>query len=191
MRRSRRPFRRMRFKGREYVWMTISGAAPLTQGGTTFDEFVLVSRNDWARDPANTATIEKGATLVRVVGDVWFKAMPEDHSVASVRGITDVECYFGLLKRDEDDLSALDISIDAFGEDWMHLHAEHLAVIYSPVATLTAGWGANVAGRHVDVRVKRKLTTEDVVKACFLPVRANLGTDVGVSFLLRALVQLP
>lgn len=182
--------RRFAFKKREYIWATISSAGPgLTQGGTIFDEFILVSKGDWARDASLTAHLEKGATLLRVVGDVWFYSSPA--TPADERGQTKVQCIFGLLKRDEDDASPLDIAVDAYSEEWMTLQSFQLADFYDPVATLTAGWGERRAGAHVDVRVKRKLTSEDTVKACFLANRVTLGTDTDVAFLLRALIQLP
>lgn len=189
MRTKRRFSRRASGRKREFIWATSSGVLTLTQGGTAFDEHVLVSKTDWARDSASTTTLEKGATLQRIVGDVTFFVDAPD--MASVRGITRVQTIFGLLKRDEDDLSLVDVSVDAFAEPWLQLESRYIAIYFDATPTFATSNGATAVHIPVDVRVKRKLTSDDVIKAMFLPLRQNLGTDVSVSFLLRSLIALP
>lgn len=184
--RSRRTFRSGRAK-REHVWVRAAGRQILTQGGTVFDEFGLVTAADWIRGTAGD--LQKGATIVRIVGDVFFQTDPS--AVANVRNFARAQCYFGLLKRDKDDTSVLDLAAGALGEDWMHLHSNQVFQFYDPTPTLT-GYGLQVQGQtHIDVKVKRKLTSDDVIKVCMLTVREALETDVNAYIMLSALIQLP
>lgn len=191
MRRYRRSSKRFRRAKREYVWTSTFSAGPgLTQGGTVFDEVTIVSPLDWQRGQIPAAGVQKGAVVVRIVGDVWFFQDPSG-DVANLRSINNDLCTVGVLKRDQDDTSVLDINTDALAEDWMHLEQVRIDTFYTPTATLTAGWGQPNARVHLDMRVKRKLTTEDVIKLCLLAERRNLDTEVNASFLLRSLIQLP
>lgn len=190
----RRKFsKRFRAGKREYVWSTTH--VPFFGTGIVpglMDEITLVTRIDWARNELNTQILEKGATLVRIVGDVHYTI--NEVTVGDLKAIGDSHFIFGVLKRDEDDASVLDINVDAFGEDWMHMQSAYLTYANVSVATLSRAWGELCCSRHVDIRVKRKLTSDEKVSAFFTRSVGLSTPDPGnayVGFTLRSLIQLP
>lgn len=176
-------------KRRELIWVTSQVAQLPLLLGTVFTETTLVSKTDWARDATNTSNLEKGAVLLRVVGDVHF--FQDAAAQSAVRGITRAFNIFGVLKRDEDDVSPLDVAVDAYAEPWMHLESRQFATYYDPTPTLATANGQTVWHVPVDIKVKRKLTSDERIQLCLQSQALNLGTDVSASWLLRMLIQLP
>lgn len=194
-RRSIRRRRRFRAGKREYIWTTALGLrVPLTGGAiTTLDSVAnLVAGSDWNRGSAVAGfQRQKGAVLQRIVGDVWFQ-VDTSGGVASLRQRTAADLVFGFLKRDQDDATAVDIAVDAYEEDWLQLYDDQLDTIFDPTPTLTFWGGSLNCHRHIDVRVKRKLTTDDVILFMAQAIAGSgLQNAVTCSFQLRSLVALP
>jgi len=187
---SRRVFRRSGARKRNFVWVTaLRPQFQLTQGGTVFDEVVLVSKFDWARDATQPAVLEKGCVLHRIVGDVFFFA--DADAIASIRSVTRTLNTFGVLKRDEDDLNPLDVAVDALSESWLQMTSREIVDYFDPTPTLATHNGEVQAHIPVDIKVKRKLTSDETINLCFLTTRLNLGTDISASFQLGALLEVP
>lgn len=186
--RSSRRFRRAK---REYVWTTVwAEDIPIVQG-TNFDlASPIVLGSDWRRG-VSPAVIEKGAVLVRVVGDIAFHANPAD--TAAFRTFLRQTCTWGLKREDQDVVEALDVTMNAFEEDWMHLEQCKLWGFRDPTATLATMGGRFEVARSFDIRVKRKLTSEDIVSLYVgaSPGTAGLQTDVAWTGFFRSLIQLP
>lgn len=186
--------RRFRVAKREYIWATFEAfRIPLTQGGTVFDAlFNIVTPTDWARDATNLASREKGAVLQRIVGDVWFHLSTAAGGIAGLRNFTRADLVHGWMKRDIDDLAPVDQALDAFQEDWLQLHLEALDTIFDPTPTLTFWGGPTSVHRAVDIRVKRKLTSDDVIQYLALQTAgAGLQNACDVSVHFRSLIALP
>lgn len=189
--RTKRSGRRFRAAKREYVWATAySPGIVISNFNGFFDEIPILSKADWARESSSASNLEKGATLVRVVGDVHFTMV---QAIAGLPAEADATCLFGLMKRDEDDATVLDANVDAFSEDWMHLSTGYIGYANVSVATLSRAWGTLSWSKHIDVRVKRKLTSDERVSAFFAENPSTFGSAITMqaTFLLRCLVQLP
>jgi len=183
--RSRRRFRRQK---REYIWTCVNVLNDLTNLNGSCDAFPIVVRDDWARDPANTATLEKGAVLLRVTGDV--RATTDNGS--GTYAPAGSSFVWGIGKFDEDDATVLTLTSSFFGEDWMQVRAgtcwpNAAAATLSPVPHQT------FAG--VDIRVKRKLSTEDEIRFVFGGFEFAGGSSttnkLSMSYEFRSLIQLP
>jgi len=187
--RSRRTTRRFRAAKKEFIWVATFVTADLQLTTGDADEFPLVQREDWARDPLAPDTIEKGAVLTRIIGDVRVRT-ENGSGTTSLAGLSYI---LGLRKVDEDDGTVLDLATTFFGEDWMWLKAGSIA----PNNATSSAYAPQPNWRHedVDVRVKRKLTSEDEIRFAFGGFEAN-GSGVGttqmvVDYFFRCLVQLP
>lgn len=185
MRRTTRRFgRRFRRAKKELIWVsTLTEYTTVLSSGLS-PSLVILNRNDWCRDPAQLTTIEKGAVLLRVVGDVIVEGpVGEDVQAMNV--------LWGLLKRDEDDSTVLDITTNWFGEDWMHLEMGSVATITPSSSTPTMG--AGMQRWRVDSRVKRKLTSEDTInfEVAVTASDASATRSALISHFFRCLVQLP
>jgi len=182
--RTTRRARRFRAGKREYVWSTVTGTFPGV--GTPMTQVPLVTRFDWARNAAGTGGLEKGAVIQRVVGNITF-TQPAPAAVTFLEELTN--CYAGLLVRDEDDASGVDLTIDAFQENWMQMWSGQTYYAVNNVVTLA--WAVREQlSFNVDVRVKRKLTTEDEL-GLYLGSLPTVGTNADAFFFLRTLIALP
>lgn len=186
----RRFFRRAK---RELIWTYVRVRDDVVDNSASigFIEYAIVTKIDWARDPTSTSNLQKGCTLLRIVGDVTismpFNASPPDPA-------RQVECMWVLRKKDEDDTTIYD-STDIWSEDL--LHTEHCTIGFSlsAVATLTWQDGNQRFMRFpLDIRTKRKLTSDDeivlAVGAQEIIATPGDGT-VSVTAQLRSLLQLP
>lgn len=186
-----RPRRGRRFARRgkrEFIWTSTFVTRDLVALNGDTDAFPIVVRDDWVRDPANGDTIEKGAVLTRIIGDVRVRSETSGGSV----GLAGASYIWGIQKRDEDDTTVYDLASNFFGEDWMHLEASSLP----PNNATTVGFAPQPNWRHpqIDIRVKRKLTSDDIVLFVFGGYGAdgNVSTDnLVVDYFFRCLVQLP
>lgn len=185
MTRSRRQFRRQK---REYIWASVWVTHDTTPLDGTFDGFTLVDRNDWCRDPGNILSIEKGATLLRIIGDVRVRS--ENAAVGPSAG--GASYVWGIGKRDEDDGTVYDLNT-FFGEDWMHVEAGSL----DPNNATSVAFAPQVSWRHptLDIKSKRRLTSEDVVEFHFGGSTAQGGFSATellvVDYMFRSLIALP
>jgi len=186
--------RRARQGKREFIWttQTILHLPIGVAGGTIFDFITnVVSPTDWVRDVANINVLEKGAVLQRIVGDLWF-SVDTSGGTAGLRARTAADTVHGFVKRDADDVSNMDLAVDAYGEDWLQLHHECIDTIFDPTPTLTFWGGGLNVHRAVDVRVKRKLTSDEVIGFYVCDMSsAGLQNSRVVSGTLRALIALP
>lgn len=188
-RRFRRRSARFRQAKREYIWVATFVTRDLHALDGDAEAFPIVQRDDWVRDSTQTDTIEKGATLVRVIGDVRLRS---ENVGATAPGLAGASYIWGLRKADEDDTTILDLTTTFFGEDWMHLQAGSLP----PNNATTIAFAPEPNWRHerVDIGVKRKLTSDEIVLFHFAGFDANGGisTDnLAVDYFWRCLVQLP
>lgn len=187
----RRSMRRRRwFRGgkREYIWVAtfVTADEQLLTGAV--DEFPIVQRGDWVRDPANTETLEKGATLVRIIGDVRVRTTNGAGSIS----LAGASYALGIRKVDEDDNTILDLGTNYFQEDWLWTRGGSIP----PNNATTNAYAPQPNWRHeVEIGVKRKLTSEDEVRFSFGGFEAD-GSEVGgsamsVDYYFRCLIQLP
>lgn len=192
-RRRFRGSRRMRRGKREYVWVTSFGSV-FAPGDGISRTAVLVTPADWARDPSATATLEKGAVLVRVVGDLCVSYEADNAPPNAV----DVNYWTAAIrKHDEEDVNQPDFGAGSgFNEDWMHVEFGNVQRTVESVATLT--WAAadfsSMDRRKVDIRVKRKLNSDENVSLYFGTIPPGAGdpaTELSLFYGLRALIQLP
>lgn len=190
---TRRYARRFRRAKREYIWVTNLVENRRLVQGTNMDFIqALVAGVDWQRGAAPLGSrLEKGAVCLRIVGDVHVHIDPTDY--ASVRAFARQQFVWGIKREDSDITEVLDLSTNAFEEDWMHLEAPKLYSVVDATPTLALAVSVNtIVSSHVDIRVKRKLTSEDFISLyCAADPVAGLQTDVAISFMLRCLVQLP
>lgn len=154
------------------------------------DNFIVVDKNAWARDATSIQSLEKGAVVQRIVGDVWFHVATTD--IASLRNFSRKDITWGIAKRDEDDTSIPDVAVDAFREDWLQLHMECISTAFDPTPTL-AWWGGELqVHRNVDIRVKRKLNSEEQLLLFVCDIAgAGLQNASTMSALFRTLIKLP
>lgn len=188
---SKRSYRRRRwFRGAksEFIWVAtfVTADEQVTTGAV--DEFPIVQRGDWVRDPANTETLEKGAVLQRIVGDIRVRTVNGAGSIS----LAGASFALGIRKVDEDDNTILDLSTNFFQEDWLWTKGGSIA----PNNATTSAYGPIPNWlTSVDAGVKRKLTSEDEIRFAFGGFEAD-GSDVGGSLLsldyyFRALIKLP
>jgi len=189
--RSRRSFRRRRhFRGgkREYIWVAtfVTADEQVTTGAV--DEFPIVQRDDWARNPSAVEVLEKGAVLVRIVGDIRIRTDNGSGTVSPAGA----SYALGIRKVDEDDSTILDLQTNFFQEDWLWTRGGSIP----PNNATSSAYAPQPNWRHeVDIGVKRKLTSEDEIRFSFGGFEAD-GNDVGttllsVDYYFRCLVQLP
>lgn len=189
MSRSRPRFRRrFRRQKHEYIWTGtfVTADATLLDGDT--DGLVLVDPDDWRRTTIDE-NLEKGAVLLRIVGDVRFRTETSGGS-PSLGGASYI---WGIVKRDVDDSAPLDLGTNFFGEDWLHLRAGSIP----PNNATNIAYAPQPNWRHeeVDVGVKRKLTSDEKIEFHFTgltAVGASSATETLVcDYFFRALIQLP
>lgn len=183
-----RKTRRFRAAKREHIWVStfIIGDANLMDGDG--DGIPIVEPDDWTRTAVNLDVIEKGATLLRIVGDVAFRT-DNGSGTTSLGGCT---FLWGLTKNDQDDTSIPTIGNEWFGEDWMHTRMGQI----QPNNATTSAYAPQPNQRfEVDVRVKRKLNSDEVIRYWFAGFPATgvpSATESLVSdYYFRALIQLP
>lgn len=179
----RRTSRRFQRGKRNYVWASVFVIGDQRSLNGDVDAFPIVVRDDWARDPANGQTIEKGAVLQRIVGNVRVRTFS---SALGVSGQGSAYIW-GIGKFDEDDAQVLNLTTSFFGEDWMRLEAGSNNINLAP---------SDPQERHaVDMTVKRKLTSEDEIRFCFggfSGLTATVSTDILlVDYFFRSLIEVP
>jgi len=185
--RARRGFRRFRAQKREYLWISrfIVGDAVVKNGAA--DGLDIVEKADWARDATLTETLEKGALVTRIVGSVAFRTL----NAGGFPSTDGAAGLWGIMKRDEDDASIPTIGTTWFQEDWMHTQMFQIP----PSSPTTPAYFPDQHRQFdVDIRVKRKLTSDDIVLFTFGGYAADgtISTDVlVVDYFFRCLVQLP
>lgn len=187
-----RKFRRRRWirRGkREYIWSCINVMQDLVSLNGACDAFPIVVRDDWARDPARTSTLEKGAVLLRVTGDVRFSC-DNGSGTYSPAG---AQLVWGIGKFDEDDSTILDLANSFFGEDWMQVRAGTCWPNAAGTTTFAPQpWCVFPA---LDMRVKRKLSSEDEIRFVFGGYEGNgsssTTTKLVAHYEFRSLIQLP
>lgn len=180
--------RRFRRQKREYIWACVNVTHDLVLLNGACDAFPILVRDDWARDPTNGTTIEKGAVVKRIVGDVRFSS----DNGAGAPSAGGASFNFGLGRFDEDDAQVLNLATNFFGEDWMHLRAGSL-----DRNNATSSAFAPQVSRHyqVDVGVARKLTSEDEIRFVFggfTGIGGSSGSEsLQADYFFRSLIQLP
>lgn len=155
------------------------------------DPFIVIDKNSWARDATSLSSLEKGAVVQRIVGDIWFQ-VDTSGGIASLRNFSRKDLVWGLAKRDEDDTSVPDVAVDAFREDWLHMNHECLDTAFDPTPTLAWWAGPLNVHRTFDIRVKRKLNSEERIELFACDVAgAGLQNATTMSALFRCLIALP
>lgn len=188
MRRSTRNTRRFRRSKREYIWSSVFVTHDLVLLNGGVDAFPIVTRTDWARDAANAQTIEKGAVVKRIIGDVRVRT----DNGAGAPSPGGASYIWALGRFDEDDAQVLNLASSFFGEDWLHTEA---GSIDANNAT-TVAFAPQVSWRHhMDSKAARKLTSEDEIRFCFGGFTAVGGSSASdslvVDYFFRSLIQLP
>lgn len=187
--RRRTGFRRFRSQKREFIWASTYIIADATLLDGTSDGLNIVEPDDWARDIANVDVLEKGAVLTRVIGDVFFRT---DNGSGTV-SLGGASYLWGIRKTDFDDSSIPAIPTTWFQEDWMHTEAGQIA----PNNAVTSAYAPQPFSYHrgLDIRVKRKLTTDEKVEFLFagFPVTgvASATEFLVADYYFRSLIQLP
>lgn len=179
--------RRFRVAKREFIWITrfIVGQAIVKNG--IADGIDLVEADDWSRDATNTESLEKGAVVTRIVGSVAFRTI-NGSGFPSTDGAA---ILWGIHKRDEDDTSLPTIPTTWFQEDWMHTQME---AIPQSSPTTPAYFPDQHRQHDVDIRVKRKLTSDETVNLWIAGFDSDgtTGADsIVATYHLRTLLQLP
>lgn len=152
------------------------------------DAFPIVVRDDWARDPSRTSTLEKGAVLLRVTGDIRVSC---DNGAGTYAPGGAQYCW-GIGKFDEDDSTILDLANSFFGEDWLQVRAG--TVWPNAAGTTTFAPQPYDQVRGLDMRVKRKLSSEDEIRFVFggYSYLGGVVTDsLVMNYEFRSLIQLP
>lgn len=197
MRRFPRRSRRFRRGKREFIWTSvIAPEIALTQtsvGAPSWpaDVMQLVLPADWER---GTLSMQKGAVLLRIVGDVVFYSDTNGGGLAALRAANQRFNSLVILKRDVGNSAAVDFlagTPPALDEDVLHAESGRFDWFFENTPTLSWANGVNQTHFKLDVRTKRKLTTNDQIVMGLLTLRENLDTDVAASVQLRSLVQLP
>lgn len=200
-RRSRRSFKRFRRAKREYIWATVFGSSILDTVDGVAEGAVLVSKADWARDPSASGHLEKGCVVLRTILDFSMGYPPVGDNLATL-GEASAQCFAALRTLDEDDAHGFDFSGDGLDESLMQFGSCAIQSTGSSVATLTWRDRTHAVWRqHWDVRQKRKLTSEELLRIEFAalgPVASQAGlsvleTESGIywDFSARVLLQLP
>lgn len=179
-------FRRNKRFGRgkkNWVWASVFVTGDQVQLNGQADGFPIVLRDDWCRDPTNLQTIEKGAMLTRIIGNVRVRAFS---SVLGVSG-QGSSYIWGIGKFDEDDSNTLTMTTNFFGEDWMRLEAGSNNINLAP---------SDPQERHaIDMTVKRKLTSESEIRFYFAGFSGLTGASSSdvllVDYFFRSLVEIP
>lgn len=181
--------RRFRRAKKEYIWACINVTHDLVQLNGSCDGLTIVNRDDWARDSAATQTIEKGAVVKRIIGNVRFSS----DNGSGAPNPAGASYNFAIGKFDEDDSQVLDLATNFFGEDWMHCEAGSL----DRNNATSVAFAPQVSWRHpIDIRVARKLTSDEEIRFVFGGYEGN-GSSGGATSLLqadyffRSLIQLP
>lgn len=186
-----RRFRRRRYfktQKNEFIWVATFVTADLQVTTGVVDEFPLVQRDDWARNPSADEVLEKGAVLQRIIGDVRVRT----ENGSGTTSLAGASYALGIRKVDEDDNTQLDLSTNFFQEDWLWTRGGSIP----PNNATTNAYAPQPNWRHeVEIPVKRKLTSEDEIRFCFGGFEAN-GSDVGTTLLaidyyFRCLIKLP
>jgi len=180
--------RRFRRQKREYIWVCVNVLRDLQNLNGVADAFPIVVRDDWARDPTRSTTLEKGAVLLRVTGDIRVSTDNNAGTYAPAGS----NFVWAIGKFDEDDTHALDLATDFFNEDWLQLRAGTCWPTASS-ASLSPVPFALFPG--VDIRVKRKLTTEDEIRLVFAGYEydgtSSTTNKLAMNYEFRSLIQLP
>lgn len=185
--RSFRRRRRVQRGKREYIWTCINVIEDLVNLNGACDAFPIVVREDWCRDPTRGTTIEKGAVLLRVTGDVRVSTDNNAGTYAPAGS----NFVWGIGKFDEDDTQVLDLATNFFGEDWMQVRAGTCW----PTGTGVLAPQPFAVFPAVDIRVKRKLTSEDEIRFVFGGYEYNGASSttnkLAIHYEFRSLIQLP
>jgi len=191
--RRRRGVRRFRAGKREHVWVATVGTVVNPTPASTVEwvpggvRFLL--GGDWARTALTRNQLEKGAVATRIIGELVFNFPPETAPTVAQAA---EQLVWGIRKVDQDDVAALDSALDFFNEDWMQTGQAYVAMGNSIVATLTwADYSQGIVRVPIDIRVKRKLTTEDDLALDIATVFGSGAFGPSCNFYLRTLVTLP
>lgn len=187
MARNRRFARRFRRAKREYIWTTVTGQLGGISSDGTFNRLTLVSKADWARDATNTATLEKGAVLLRTVGGYGFRA-----TSGAALPATDLNfSWLGVFRRtDEDDLTVHDLTNFA-SEDILHMDSGMIGWYPAPAGVAPTNDQA-MSWKDIDIRTKRKLTSDQLIEFDYeLSEFSAANIDFQLTFAFRSLIQLP
>lgn len=189
-----RSHRRFRRGKKEYIWITQqSTGVPQLEGTTTFYD-ILVAPEDWAQgEGASTANFQRGAVLERIRG--WISVAPDQGALSEDTILR--QCWTGSIAKTS--ISALEEWVDlglTFGPalqgwyneaDILWTHGYAITGGQAPVVT-DSKCGQTV---QIDVPVKRKLTSQDVIVWATQEGVGNIELDARLSYVLRALVSLP
>lgn len=184
----RRHSRRFRRAKHEYIWTATFVTADLNLMDGDSDGLVIVDPDDWRRTTVSE-NLEKGAVLLRVVGDVRFRTETSGGNI-SLAGSSYI---WGIVKRDLDDGATLDLASNFFSEDWLHLRAGSIA----PNNATTNAYAPlpNAKHENVDITVKRKLNSDEKIEFHFAGLTAVGGSSATeglvADYFFRCLVQLP
>lgn len=193
--RSRRSSKRFRRAKREYIWITTLTEGPgLTQTPNTalvwpYDILPLVLPADWER--GQQTGLQKGCTLLRIVGSLTVFSDSNGGGLGALRGVNQRFNSMIVLKRDKDDTSVLDALAGALDEDILHQEMRRIDWFFDNTATQSWATGTPHAFFPIDIRAKRRLTSQDQIELGVASVRENLDTDCNMSLQVRALLMLP
>jgi len=183
----KRGVRRFNFKKREYLWISRFIIADGVVKNGAADGLDLIEKQDWARDATNTESLEKGAVVTRIIGSVAIRTL-NGSGFPSTDGAAGL---FGIYKRDEDDSSVPTIPTTWFQEDWMHTQ---MFSIPPSSPTSPAYFPEPHRQFELDIRVKRKLTSDETVNFFFAAFDADGSTGADTcyaTYYFRSLLQLP
>lgn len=160
---------------RETIWTTIvaSGVAAALPGANL--PLSLVLPVDWVRG----TNFERGAVLAGIRG--WYS-----FAYAATSTFTSPTAYFSIVKHEVDEVtSGQDWTVAGpyNGEDVLYTDGAHIQI-----AATTPSSNLNLS-RQLDVRTKRKLTSDDFIGINFMSLGAS--ADWTMSGVFRALLVLP
>lgn len=173
-RRGIRSVKRFRSGKREMMWATV--AAQSVSAGVTSANIPtgLVLPVDWVRG----TNFERGATLVGIRG--WYQVAYQATSTSIAPS-----WYLAIVKSEQDESLIHDwtIATPYNSEDVLYTDGGHMTI----AATTPSGW--QFPSRQLDVRTKRKLTSDDTIDLNF--VTPSTSQDWTISGIFRCLLQLP
>lgn len=160
---------------RETIWTTIvaSGVSAALPGANL--PLSLVLPVDWVRG----TNFERGAVLAGIRG--WYQ-----FAYMATSTFTSPTCYLSIAKHEVDEVvSGQDWSVAGpyNGEDVLYTDGAHMQTVAS-----TASGNLHLS-RQLDVRTKRKLTSDDYIGINFMTQGAS--SDWTLSGVFRALLVLP
>lgn len=168
---------------KEWVWIQSLNLGTVLAPGASQRQALVIGA-DWDRTVG--ASFEKGAVLTRMVGTI--SVCHDTYASAGLVAISQVPWYIG--KTDVDFAATLGVAnaLVSYADTDVLQTGLFQIMKGAGVASTPSAYALEAATHRIDVKVKRKLTSEDSITL----VATNNGTvSIAISIMMRCLVQLP